>query len=390
MHVPHSSSEGSRNVSLSLIPAPQRPCASAAARRGALRRPGLGRRRGRRREPRRAGRGRPWVSATAGAAWLLLAAAAVAATLAVRRERAAADAAGAELRTLRSRADGLTADASHLVNVTLPSLVKRLRDGEAPDDALATATPPKDPQLRRVLHAFGVETGASEQRARGSAANAARAVRQLALAADGVDRLTAVTLPSAVAHLRRGASAETVLGELELPADPRLRVLADSVVRDLATGERRAAAAQEASAKALSRVQAKAVSMLADLREMQDRYGEEVFGDLLRLDHNTAQLGLLTDRLALLMGGRASRAWNRPIPMESILRGAVGRIASYQRVRLHSSSTAAVVGFAAEGVMHLLAELMDNATTFSPPSTRCTSTWRSALPGSWSPSRTAA
>lgn len=309
----------------------------------------------------------PWVSATAGAAWLLLAAAAVAATLAVRRERAAADAAGAELRTLRSRADGLTADASHLVNVTLPSLVKRLRDGEAPDDALATATPPKDPQLRRVLHAFGVETGASEQRARGSAANAARAVRQLALAADGVDRLTAVTLPSAVAHLRRGASAETVLGELELPADPRLRVLADSVVRDLATGERRAAAAQEASAKALSRVQAKAVSMLADLREMQDRYGEEVFGDLLRLDHNTAQLGLLTDRLALLMGGRASRAWNRPIPMESILRGAVGRIASYQRVRLHSSSTAAVVGFAAEGVMHLLAELMDNATTFSPP-----------------------
>lgn len=309
----------------------------------------------------------PWVAATAGAAWLLLAAAAVAASLAVRRERAAADAAGAELRTFRSRADGLTADASHLVNVTLPSLVKRLRDGEAPDDALASATPPKDPQLRRVLHAFGMETGAAEQRARGSAANAARAVRQLALAADGVDRLTTVTLPSAVAHLRRGASAETVLGELELPADPRLRVLADSVVRDLATGERRAAAAQEASAKALSRVQAKAVSMLADLREMQDRYGEEVFGDLLRLDHNTAQLGLLTDRLALLMGGRASRAWNRPIPMESILRGAVGRIASYQRVRLHSSSTAAVVGFAAEGVMHLLAELMDNATTFSPP-----------------------
>ncbi|WP_425508568.1 ATP-binding protein [Streptomyces genisteinicus] len=309
----------------------------------------------------------PWVAATACAAWLCLAAAAVTATLALRRERAAADAAGGELRTVRSRSDGLTAEASHLVNVTLPSLVKQLRDGEAPEEALASATPPKDPQLRRVLHAFGMETGASEQRARGSAANAARAVRQLALAADGVDRLTSVTLPTAVAHLRRGASAETVLGELELPADPRLRVLADSAVRELALGERRAAAAQEASAKALSRVQAKAVSMLADLREMQDRYGEEVFGDLLRLDHNTAQLGLLTDRLALLMGGRASRAWNRPIPMESILRGAVGRIAAYRRVRLHSSSTAAVVGFAAEGVMHLLAELMDNAATFSPP-----------------------
>ncbi|WP_405809707.1 ATP-binding protein [Streptomyces sp. NBC_00210] len=191
--------------------------------------------------------------------------------------------------------------------------------------------------------------------------------RQLAQRADGLDRLTKVTLPAAVAHLRRGASAETVLAELERPSEARLRALLEAAVRELATSERRAAAAQVASAKALSRVQAKAVSMLADLREMQDRHSEEVFGDLLRLDHNTSQLGLLTDRLALLMGGRASRAWNKPIGMESILRGAVGRIAAYQRVRLHSSSTAAVAGFAAEGVMHLLAELMDNAANFSPP-----------------------
>ncbi len=62
--------------------------------------------------------------------------------------------------------------------------------------------------------------------------------------------------------------------------------------------------------------------MLADLREMQERHGEEVFGDLLKLDHSTSQLGLMTDRLALLMGGRSSRAWNKPIVMESILRGA--------------------------------------------------------------------
>ena len=45
----------------------------------------------------------------------------------------------------------------------------------------------------------------------------------------------------------------------------------------------------------------------------------------------------------------------------------MGRISAYQRVRLHSTSSAAVVGHAAEGVMHALAELMDNATKFSPP-----------------------
>jgi hypothetical protein len=45
----------------------------------------------------------------------------------------------------------------------------------------------------------------------------------------------------------------------------------------------------------------------------------------------------------------------------------MGRIGAYQRVRLHSTSTVAVAGHAAEGVMHALAELMDNATSFSPP-----------------------
>ncbi|MYV64939.1 ATP-binding protein, partial [Streptomyces sp. SID2131] len=73
------------------------------------------------------------------------------------------------------------------------------------------------------------------------------------------------------------------------------------------------------------------------------------------------------DSVAVLTGARSGRRWARPIVMESILRGAMGRIGGYQRVRLHSSSDAAVAGHAAEGVMHALAELMDNAANFSPP-----------------------
>ncbi|WP_461030712.1 ATP-binding protein, partial [Streptomyces sparsus] len=227
--------------------------------------------------------------------------------------------------------------------------------------------PQSDGSLRRVLQSFATELAAGEERAASAVAAADTARRQEAYLAGELDRLTTQTLPSALATLRRGASANTALAGVQCPEDERVRVLVETVIREFATSERRASAAQAASAKALSRVQAKAVNMLADLREMQDRHGEEVFGDLLRLDHNTSQLGLMTDRLALLMGGRSSRAWNKPIGMESILRGAVGRIAAYQRVRLHCSSTAAVAGFAAEGVMHLLAELMDNAANFSPP-----------------------
>ncbi|MER7952306.1 ATP-binding protein [Streptomyces sp. NPDC096079] len=143
-------------------------------------------------------------------------------------------------------------------------------------------------------------------------------------------------------------------------------------VRQLEARLRRArsgqSAAMAAAANAAGRMQALATSMLADLREMEHRHADEdVLTDLLHLDHRTAQAGRLADSVAVLTGARSGRRWARPIVMESILRGAMGRIGGYQRVRLHSSSEAAVAGHAAEGVMHALAELMDNAANFSPP-----------------------
>ncbi|MFJ4923104.1 sensor histidine kinase [Streptomyces sp. NPDC088725] len=310
---------------------------------------------------------RAWVTSTVTTAWVCLALTVVTAALLLNRARRGALAADGEIRTIQARLARTGADASQLVNVTLPAVVKRLRDGVDAEEALEDTRRPTDPQLRRVLQVFAVEVAASERRAATADAECGTAVRRLSQSADELDRLTTKTLPAAIGGLRQGGSADTVLGSLDPPADPRLRVLMDALVREFAISERRSAAAQGAGTKALSRVQAKAVSMLADLREMQDRYGEEIFGDLLQLDHNTSQLGMLADRLSILMGGRGSRSWNRPIVMESILRGAVGRIAAYRRVRLHCSSNAAIAGFAAEGVMHLLAELMDNAANFSPP-----------------------
>ncbi|MFE9248897.1 sensor histidine kinase [Streptomyces sp. NPDC007088] len=128
------------------------------------------------------------------------------------------------------------------------------------------------------------------------------------------------------------------------------------------------AAALAATANAAARMQALASGMLADLRGMEEKHGdEEVLADLLHLDHRTAQAGRLADSVAVLAGARSGRRWARPIGMESVLRGAMGRISGYQRVRLHSLSDSAVAGHAAEGVMHVLAELLDNAANFSPP-----------------------
>ncbi|MFB9832957.1 sensor histidine kinase [Actinoallomurus acaciae] len=183
-----------------------------------------------------------------------------------------------------------------------------------------------------------------------------------------VTRLADETLPAMVKRLREGASADTVLAEIAYPEDGAQRRLLHTVAHEVGRGERMRDAAMAACASAAGRVQALATSMLADLREMEHRYDEEVLGDLLKLDHSTAQAGRLADSIAVLTGARSGRRWTKPIVMESILRGAVGRISAYQRVSVHSTSTVAVAGYAAEGVMHALAELMDNATSFSPPS----------------------
>ncbi|WP_406189085.1 ATP-binding protein [Streptomyces anulatus] len=148
----------------------------------------------------------------------------------------------------------------------------------------------------------------------------------------------------------------------------RLSVSVDRLTARATRAETERSAAVAACANAAGRMQALATSMLADLREMEHRHSDEsVLGDLLHLDHRTAQAGRLADSIAVLTGARSGRRWAKPIVMESILRGAMGRIGSYQRVRLHSTSDVAIAGHAAEGVMHALAELLDNAANFSPP-----------------------
>lgn len=321
---------------------------------------------------------RGWAVAVVVTGWVVLAVALGVAHTLARRAQRAASARTAEAERLKTSLTALEADTVHTADVALPALLRLVRGGVPAADALGRVPLPRGPRQRKLLHVLAATVEGQEQQTAALRTESTRIHDELgrenarlrdelhALTSE-VERFTRETLPSVAARLREGESGAAVQAEVYLPEQPLLRASVEAVLRELALSERRALAAQTASAKALSRVQAKSVSMLADLRSMQERHSEEVFGDLLKLDHSTSQLGLMTDRLALLMGGRPSRAWNRPIVMESILRGAVGRIAAYQRVRLHCSSNVAISGFAAEGVMHLLAELMDNAANFSPP-----------------------
>lgn len=179
-------------------------------------------------------------------------------------------------------------------------------------------------------------------------------------------------LPGMVARLRSGESAERVLHTLPQVEDQAGRAVLHTFATAIADAEQSRAATVTACATAAGRLQALTTAMLADLRQMQDRHGnadaaEDVLGDLMHLDHSTAQAGRTADSIAVLTGARSGRRWGRAIPLESIVRGAMSRIGDYRRVRVHHVPERAVTGFAAEGIIHALAELLDNAAKFSPP-----------------------
>ncbi|MFI6699839.1 sensor histidine kinase [Streptomyces sp. NPDC050509] len=192
----------------------------------------------------------------------------------------------------------------------------------------------------------------------------------LVAAVTAVAHLTAVREQLRERNARLAARIERLESDAEQAAEDVRHAVADARrgADAVSRSESHRAAALSACANAAGRMQALATGMLADLRQMEHRHtDEDVLGDLLHLDHRTAQAGRLADSLAVLTGARSGRRWAKPIVMESILRGAMGRISGYQRVRLHSTSQVAIAGHAAEGVMHALAELLDNAANFSPP-----------------------
>ncbi|MFI2379393.1 ATP-binding protein [Streptomyces sp. NPDC018964] len=256
----------------------------------------------------------------------------------------------------------LDRERNHLAE-TLAAERDRLTEQHASDTARLTEQHAADTARLTLDHA--------DERARLADDHAAALGR---LAEEHAEKLRLIT-EEHDAHTAR--SARDHAEELGRLAEERDRLGAD---RDRLTAEnarlttrlREAdgarAAALSATANAAGRMQALATGMLADLRAMEEKHhDEEVLADLLHLDHRTAQAGRLADSVAVLTGARSGRRWARPIAMESILRGAMGRISGYQRVRVHSTSDTAVAGHAAEGVMHALAELLDNAATFSPP-----------------------
>ena len=107
---------------------------------------------------------------------------------------------------------------------------------------------------------------------------------------------------------------------------------------------------------------------LALLDAMERRATEpEELENLFRIDHLTTRMRRHSEGLIILSGASPGRSWRHPVPFVDVLRAAVAEVEDYTRIRVTTGTRAALVGPAVADVIHLIAELAENATIFSPP-----------------------
>ena len=108
----------------------------------------------------------------------------------------------------------------------------------------------------------------------------------------------------------------------------------------------------------------------------------EQLSDLFRLDHLATRMRRNCENLLVLAGADIPRAAAEPTPVLDVLRAAVSEIEHYQRVVVQNLPDATFAGTAANDIQHMLAELLDNATNFSPPESQVVMSCSQARDGS--------
>ncbi|MEU9958515.1 nitrate- and nitrite sensing domain-containing protein [Streptomyces sp. NPDC050982] len=98
-------------------------------------------------------------------------------------------------------------------------------------------------------------------------------------------------------------------------------------------------------------------------RQHQD---PEILKGLYELDSTASQLRRYEENLVIISGEQPRRSWTEPVALIDILRSAVGEVAEYQRVEVNTDEEVFLTPPAVADVIHLLAELIDNATAYSP------------------------
>ncbi|MEV6694097.1 nitrate- and nitrite sensing domain-containing protein [Micromonospora sp. NPDC051196] len=102
----------------------------------------------------------------------------------------------------------------------------------------------------------------------------------------------------------------------------------------------------------------------------RDAEDPDHLAELFRVDHLATRLRRHAEDLVILAGATPGRGWREPVAMVDLIRGAISEVESYDRVEITTLQPAGTVGRVVGDAIHLLAELIENATAFSPPESR--------------------
>ncbi|WP_369199907.1 nitrate- and nitrite sensing domain-containing protein [Streptomyces sp. PU-14G] len=110
---------------------------------------------------------------------------------------------------------------------------------------------------------------------------------------------------------------------------------------------------------------------LSLISELESREADpDQLSSLFKLDHLATRMRRNGENLLVLAGEEPGRRWTRPVPLVDVLRAAASEVEQYERIELNSVPATEVAGRVVNDLVHLLAELLENATSFSSPQTK--------------------
>ncbi|MEU4644920.1 nitrate- and nitrite sensing domain-containing protein [Micromonospora sp. NPDC023814] len=207
-------------------------------------------------------------------------------------------------------------------------------------------------------------------------------LRETTLLRNRMDDVATVRLPELVQRLRAGTVAdpdELPKGRaLERPRTKELDDLSGSFDRvhrvaiEAASGEAQLRQGVSRVFVNLARRNQTLLHRQLKLLDQIERQSNDPdqLAQLFSLDHLATRMRRHAESLIILSGEAPGRGWSSPVPLQDVVRAAVTEVEDYPRVTVHMPPSVGIVGPVVADLIHLLAELIENATLYSPADTQ--------------------
>jgi signal transduction histidine kinase len=250
--------------------------------------------------------------------------------------------------------------------------------GQAEARLAATARSQADAKLRRLYLIGGLGLAAVILSLGLSLWIAVRLTRQLRGLRDSALEMATVRLPAVVQRLRAGESVDVAgqvpplesspdeIGQVKAAFNTAQRTAIEAAV-DEARVRRGISDVFRNLARRSQGLLERQVTLLDSLERRASEPGD--LESLFNIDHLTTRMRRHAESLIVLAGDSPNRAFRDAVPFVDVLRAAAAEVEDYTRVRAVCRTPAALASPAVADVIHMLAELVENATTFSPRGT---------------------